>query len=146
MNISCDIIKDLLPLYHDDVCSEDSRKLVEEHLDQCGSCSAELKKYDGEILFVNNLRESRSMEQVARKWKADKKMAFLRGAALVSLIGCILCIVLYRANGSYVDENGFLVESFGFIPLAYLFGLIAVVSSVILAVNAARKRLKKGLK
>ena len=32
--ISCDVIKDLLPLYKDRVCSEKSMDLVEEHLDR----------------------------------------------------------------------------------------------------------------
>jgi len=38
MNISCEIIRDLLPLYVDDVCSDDSRELVEHHLRDCESC------------------------------------------------------------------------------------------------------------
>lgn len=38
-----------------------------------------------------------------------------------------LCAILYAANGSYVDENGFLREQFGFIPLAFLFLFLAVV-------------------
>lgn len=41
----------------------------------------------------------------------------------------------YNANGSYIDENGYLVESFGLIPLAYLFGLMALVSGIIIIVN-----------
>ena len=44
MNIPCDTIRDLLPLYHDEVCSQESRKLVEEHLAGCESCRAELAK------------------------------------------------------------------------------------------------------
>ena len=35
MKISCNIIEDLLPLYVDDMVSEDSRQLVEEHLKAC---------------------------------------------------------------------------------------------------------------
>lgn len=31
--ISCDIIKDILPLYVDDVVSDDTKKMVEEHLE-----------------------------------------------------------------------------------------------------------------
>ena len=34
-NITCDIIEDLLPLYHDNVCSNDSKIIVEEHLKNC---------------------------------------------------------------------------------------------------------------
>ena len=33
--MKCEIIRDLIPLYLDKVCSEDSRKLVEEHLAEC---------------------------------------------------------------------------------------------------------------
>ena len=40
----CEIIKDLLPLYADDVCSEKSAKIVEEHLYDCSECSEELRK------------------------------------------------------------------------------------------------------
>ena len=38
MDISCDVIRDLLPLYAEDLASEDSRKLVEEHLRACDDC------------------------------------------------------------------------------------------------------------
>ena len=33
--ITCDVIQDILPLYCDDVCSKDSRELVEKHLEDC---------------------------------------------------------------------------------------------------------------
>lgn len=36
--MNCNVVKDLLPLYLDDCCSEESRKLVEEHIKSCGSC------------------------------------------------------------------------------------------------------------
>lgn len=38
--ITCDIIRDLLPLYTDKIASSDTIKLVEEHLAQCRECSA----------------------------------------------------------------------------------------------------------
>ena len=47
MNITCNIIKDLLPLYAEDMVSEDSKALVDDHLCGCDSCTkelAELKK------------------------------------------------------------------------------------------------------
>lgn len=45
--MNCKIIQDLLPLYCDRVCSEESAQLVEEHLADCGDCTAllaELRK------------------------------------------------------------------------------------------------------
>lgn len=37
--VSCDIFQDMLPLYCDDVCSADSRKMIEEHLPEYEVCS-----------------------------------------------------------------------------------------------------------
>ena len=44
MKMSCNIIEDLLPLYVDDMVSEDSRKLVEEHLKE-----SEVQQMDGYV-------------------------------------------------------------------------------------------------
>ncbi len=44
MKMECEIIRDLLPLYVDDICSEKSREAVEEHLRDCEGCSGLLKK------------------------------------------------------------------------------------------------------
>lgn len=40
--ITCDIVRDLMPLYVDDVCSDDSRKLIEDHINHCSKCQNEL--------------------------------------------------------------------------------------------------------
>lgn len=44
MNITCDIIRDLLPLYAEDMVSADSKMLVDEHLCGCDECTKELAK------------------------------------------------------------------------------------------------------
>jgi len=38
--MECNIIKDLLPLFLDDCCSEESRAAVKEHLERCETCRA----------------------------------------------------------------------------------------------------------
>lgn len=43
MKITCDIIRDLLPLYAEGLVSPDSRALVEEHLNTCADCARELE-------------------------------------------------------------------------------------------------------
>lgn len=42
MKISCNIIRDLLPLYAEDLASEDTRTLVDEHLCTCEDCTEAL--------------------------------------------------------------------------------------------------------
>ena len=143
MNISCEIIRDLLPLYHDNVCSEKSCKLVEEHLKTCEKCKLELSKIDTDIKGVNNMEDIKPIRAIAKRWKNDKKSAFFKGALLVSVIACIGCLIAYNAIGSYVAENGRLVEAFGFIPLSFLFGFIALLSAVCLGIIAIVRHIKE---
>lgn len=43
MNYPCKLIQDLLPLYHDGVCSNESQEIIKEHLSGCKDCT---KYYD----------------------------------------------------------------------------------------------------
>lgn len=67
MKLNCEIIRDLLPLYSDKVCSEESKAAVEEHLKECEPCREELKaiddnkpasllKLDSEALIIGKYR------------------------------------------------------------------------------------------
>jgi len=42
--MNCNVIRDLIPLYLDECCSEESRLLVEEHTAQCADCKALLEE------------------------------------------------------------------------------------------------------
>jgi len=44
MIVNCDVIQDLLPLYAEELVSDNSRKLVEEHVQQCNACKKCLEK------------------------------------------------------------------------------------------------------
>ena len=41
---NCDVIRDLLPLYEDNVVSEETAQMVREHLKDCPACREELRK------------------------------------------------------------------------------------------------------
>lgn len=47
--INCNIIKDILPLYVDGVVSDDTKEMVEKHLDCCEECKKELELMKQEI-------------------------------------------------------------------------------------------------
>lgn len=46
MNIPCNVILDLIPLVKDGVASDESTKIVYEHINSCGSCKAEIEIYE----------------------------------------------------------------------------------------------------
>ena len=47
--ITCSVIEDMLPLYKEELLSEDSKTLVEEHLKECSKCQAYLKELSSPI-------------------------------------------------------------------------------------------------
>lgn len=140
MNIPCDMIRDLLPLYHDKVCSEESRKQVEEHLQGCEACRAALGKIEDSIQEEHSMNEAEPMRKIAKTWKRSKMSAFLKGALLVSILACVSCFAAFSMIGSTVDANGILHEPFGLIPIGYLFALLAVIFGVCLLVGAVKKK------
>lgn len=49
IELDCEIIQDLLPLYEENYCSEQSKILVEEHLKECKVCQEKLENFRKEI-------------------------------------------------------------------------------------------------
>lgn len=71
MNMTCDVIRDLLPLYADEVCSEASKALVEEHLQGCGACAEELRVMrSGESAVI--AEEVDAARAAKKAWKKNK--------------------------------------------------------------------------
>lgn len=80
---SCAIIQDLLALYHDGVCSEDSRQAVEQHLSECEMCSAVAKQLEDTEL-ENNISEQ-SVGVLKKHGKRQRRIiaAIISGALIV---------------------------------------------------------------
>lgn len=71
MNMICDVIRDLLPLYADEVCSEASKEIVETHLETCETCRKELSfMRDGESNAI--VKEVNTAQAAKKAWKKSK--------------------------------------------------------------------------
>lgn len=82
--INCNVARDLLPLYHDGVCSEDSRKLVEEHVASCPGCSEILRELRGEIEIPHESPDDLgTMKKIEKTVRRGKKRAWMKGASAV---------------------------------------------------------------
>lgn len=86
MNITCDVIRDLLPLYADDVCSPGSRELVETHLYSCRDCAGELRMMKADLPGVP-LAEVDSAKAAGKAWKKNKVRSLILGLLIAALIG-----------------------------------------------------------
>lgn len=89
MNLSCNVIQDLLPLYHDGVCSGESRKIVEEHIATCAACKDVLHGLK-EDAAPDRVDVAGPLKTIGRAWKKSTRKALIKGAAIVSLIFALL--------------------------------------------------------
>lgn len=69
-----DIIFDLLPLYHDGVCSAASRTAVEAHLRDCGTCRKALADMDAPLPEAGRKTadDAAAVKKISREWKKGK--------------------------------------------------------------------------
>lgn len=95
MNTSCEIINDLLPLYVDDICSEESRALVDEHIKECPDCTEMLEDLRDEMkLPVSELDDAKPIKAIQRAWKKDKTRSFIRGISITVVIVAAVAVLL----------------------------------------------------
>lgn len=94
MTYPCAIIKDLLPLYIDAVCNEESTRAVEEHLSGCEKCKSLYEAMAAKDDFAENhrtvsedIKRANSLKKV--KFVINKKI-ILSSAAAVIFISLIL--------------------------------------------------------
>ena len=111
MRLSCDVIQDLLPLYVDRACSEDSTGLVEAHMAECEACKQtyDAMKSEGKTEELVNSEEFRkqqtdSVKKVKKKWSRSKKIFLTLGI----IIGAGLLYILIRV-GFVLGIVGFLL-------------------------------------
>lgn len=120
--MNCEIVRDLLPLYHDGVCSEESRRAVEEHLTGCETCRQALADMDAPLPAAEEKKteeDAAVVERIAREWRRLWRRTLLTGVAVV-LVLCLggfafWCSVTQCAvpmdRGNYAYLNTCVLES-----------------------------------
>lgn len=94
MKLSCNVARDLLPLYHDGVCSGESRGLVEAHVESCADCRRLLNELRGEIEIPHEEPDDLgAMKKLEAGVSRGKKRAWMKGVAAA------LAVVLVLAAG-----------------------------------------------
>lgn len=95
--INCEVVKDLLPLYADEICSESSRELVKEHIADCENCRQELEDYR----YNTGLPEIDEKEAIKKFSKKIKNSNLKK--IVISVVLC-LCVILGSAWALFVPE------------------------------------------
>ena len=104
MKYKCNIVKDLLPLYVEDVTSQDSNKIIEEHLKECEECKKHYEELkDGS--FIEELKEEQVNEENHKKTMKTIKKKIILGKLFFALISAIVVIITLFSTYSYMNNK-----------------------------------------
>lgn len=115
--ITCDIIKDLLPSYVDHICSEDSRHLIEEHIDRCEQCRTRLKLMEGTELTDEQGEQNRIT--YLRKIKRHYQKGIISLVLLTLMLICVSLLMVYShalIRSMYIIFPLSLIAAYGLMP------------------------------
>ncbi|MDF2845688.1 MAG: hypothetical protein K0R00_4114 [Herbinix sp.] len=115
MNNQCNVVRDLLPLYCDNICSEESKLLIEEHLSSCKECDVirnKMQSKDSELIspLQQDIEKTDLLKRINKRIKHRK---------ILIAIGTIISTLAIVA-GLY--SAAILIEK----PIAYKEGLLEV--------------------
>ena len=103
MKTDCEVIRDLLPLYADDICSDKSRGMIEEHLRECPECSGMLEK-----LRTSEIEEGLKEEKdtvIAHQAKQFRRRSTTVGSVVSALfmVPILVCLIVNITTGHGLD-------------------------------------------
>jgi len=130
MKTDCEVIRDLLPLYADDICSDKSRNMIEEHLSECPECSGMLEK-----LRANEIEEGLKEEKdnvIAYQAKRFRRRSTTVGSVISALfmVPILVCLIVNITTGHGLD--------WFYVVLA---GLAVAASLIIVPITVAEDKL-----
>ena len=117
--MNCNVIKDLIPLYIDKCCSEETGRLVEEHLAGCESCRRVLKDMTGDA--AETVTPSPATVRIGRvnEWRAS----IIQSASLFISFAMIIAGVMFEAATPTGEKNGAWLFALIIPATAFLLGL-----------------------
>lgn len=111
MKISCRVIEDILPLYVEDCCSNETKQLVEEHLLECDDCKEKQTKLCQPMFLTKELDADEKL------YTKHAKKAF--GKLQRRLIAPILIIILLLIPLTWLGINEVKGDGVSFSSLKY---------------------------
>lgn len=103
LKYDCELIQDLLPLYQDGVCSNSSRNVVEEHLQDCGSCREVAQKLKNCKVDEMLSREKETVLTAHEKKERRRTLTAGIVTAGILMIPVIVCLICNIAIGHGLD-------------------------------------------
>lgn len=101
--MNCDVVKDLIPLYIDRCCSEESERQIKEHLEICNSC----KQFFLDMSAPTEIIKTENAPEITFRKINDWKASVLQSALLfLSFFLITIGVALEAGVGNYNMFNG----------------------------------------
>ena len=91
MSSKCNVIKDILPLYVEDMVSADTREFVCEHLKHCAACRAEFERMRNPTEFVSDIDTN---IVPLKRIKKDLSIRRLQTIIFTAILACAIVMVI----------------------------------------------------
>lgn len=108
MKLSCKVIEDILPMYYDKVCSNETAELIDEHLNECPRCSHILSELHAEIATPQkNVDDIKPLKRIQKSYKKTRMRWLISILTILTLIPiAFLGWNEYSAQGvAYSNQN-----------------------------------------
>ena len=101
--MDCEVIRDLLPLYADEACSEKSRSLVNEHLLDCAECRDMLQRLQNQEIENNLKSEKESVIQFGVRQFKKRTAAVGSAVSGAVIVPVLICLYLFGSPMGWID-------------------------------------------
>lgn len=137
----CAMVRDLIPLYEDNECSNESREFVEKHMAKCPSCKTFLKEIKASKTLIIPREEVDYMEPGKSFLVRYKYWLFLLIWALL-LLGYALSFVIMRMQATGAPFSFYFGWVFGLVLTGGLMaiGFVVIVKAIKWAWNDIKKK------
>ena len=97
MKYPCETIRDLIPLYHDSVCSAETVRIVEEHLEECPACAEYYESICASDKMETGVFDETSANRIADSYREVKKKRRRRILTVVGIFaGSVAAILIAK--------------------------------------------------
>ena len=110
MKIPCEVIFDLFPLYQEDLCSEVTKELVEEHLKECPQCQQLLENSQSIVFEANPISETQIDEKSAKILKDVKHKMNRKTKSISILLGITSFLLIVGIASLYFSQPKAIAE------------------------------------
>lgn len=102
MKISCDIIRDILPLYAEDMVSNATKEMVDDHLCECENCTKEL----GTLKKAEKLPVEVDVNSLKRVGDSIRRRRVLAAmAAVLTVLTAFVTVVIFLMTPVYLTAD-----------------------------------------